>query len=167
MNDSKKDTAHETHARWQGIALTQLGYSINLILAFSLTAIGFGVSLWGDKWNLQFCFYAISLFLLSLSIAFGLICTITRLRDFRKTREITKLEKTTSTSTSQKIDELRNSADTLGKCTWRLFWLQLGSFALGFICLAISIAVPIFSGSGVKAAQFVIAHCPSFHAIFQ
>lgn len=146
---AKHNEAKEKHIRWQGIALTQLGYSINLILTFSLAVIGFGVSLWSNEWkhHICFCFYSVALISLFLSIIFGLGCTITRLYDFRKTREINKLKRRVvySPTTSAKIGELRKCTKELGKWTWDLFRFQLGSFFLGFISLAISIAIPIFS----------------------
>ncbi len=43
MSESSKDD--EKFIRWQGITIAQLSYSINLILTFSVAAIGFGVSL--------------------------------------------------------------------------------------------------------------------------
>ena len=147
MNDSNENNANETHTRWQGIALTQLGYSINLILAFSLASLGFGVS-WLDgasksELYLHFC----ALGSLFFSILAGLTCTITRLYDFRKTRKAARLEWEKNSScakdTESEIKELEECAWKLGRRTWRFFVLQLGSFALGFICLAISVAVPL------------------------
>ena len=140
--NERKKQAHETHARWQGIALTQLGYSVNLILAFSLASIGFGVSCLqrNNNANSEFLFGALCI--LVVSTGFGIFCTITRLCDFRKTREITKLK--LDTCYSSKIARLQECATRLGKYTWCLFWWQTGTFFVGFILLAASIAIAIF-----------------------
>ncbi len=134
--NERKKQAHETHARWQGIALTQLGYSINLILTFSIASIGFGVSFLKPEHPEISAFLFGALCILVVSTGLGIFCTITRLCDFRKTREITKLK--LNTCYSPKIACLQECTIRLGKCTWCLFWWQTGTFLVGFILLAAS-----------------------------
>lgn len=82
----------ESSIRWTGIAITQLGYAINLILTFSTASLGFAPSLLKDK---DFCptsaaqkLFDIALVTLGLSIVIGIACVFNRLKDFRVSRVI-------------------------------------------------------------------------------
>ena len=78
--------------RWQSITLTQLGYVIGLLLSIATAMLGFAFTLIKDMaCPLTCCEKVIlssALFLLTLSIALALSCTINRLCDFRETEEI-------------------------------------------------------------------------------
>ena len=140
MDDDKK-IADEKFVRWQGITITQLSYSINLILSFTVAAIGFGVSLLlNDSFqptSWQSCIFSISMLLLLASGAFGIWCTINRLRDFRATAKITNLKR--KEGNEEELTELQTLTKKLGKKTWGIFWAQIGAFAAGILLLVISV----------------------------
>jgi hypothetical protein len=131
-------TPNESFVRWQGIAITQLGYAVNLILGFATASLGFALTLLKDKdFNPQQCeriFFDSALALLSLSIGFGIWCVINRLRDFRKTKDIAnEREELSEIELEQRRDEVKK----LGTFTWRLFWSQLASFGIGLFALVL------------------------------
>jgi hypothetical protein len=132
----------EKFIRWQGRAITQLSYSINLILSFSVAAVGFGVSLLlNENYNPTLCqayaFYT-SLLLLLVSVAFGVLCTINRLRDFRATKEITNIKR--KDENSPELAGLREFTNKLGNRTWGIFWWQIGTFTAGIFIMVLSVA---------------------------
>ena len=131
----------EKFVRWQGITISQLSYSINLILTFSVAAIGFGVTLLlNDNFkptSSQSCIFSISMLLLLASGAFGIWCTINRLRDFRATAKITNLKR--KDGNKDKLSELRTLSNKLGKKTWGIFWWQIGTFTSGILLLVLSV----------------------------
>lgn len=139
MTENNKD---EKFIRWQGITITQLSYSINLILTFSVAALGFGVSLLlSEEFNPTSCqayAYFSSLFLLLASGAFGIWCTINRLRDFRATAKICSLKR--KDENNSELPDLRELTKKLGKKTWGIFWWQIGSFSVGILILVLSVA---------------------------
>lgn len=139
MTESNKD---EKFIRWQGVTITQLSYSINLILTFSVAALGFGVSLLlSEKFNPTICqayAYFASLFLLLVSGAFGIWCTINRLRDFRATAKICNIKR--KDENSSELPELRELTKNLGKKTWGIFWWQIGTFSAGILILVLFVA---------------------------
>ena len=84
---TEKPEVNERFIRWQAITIAQLSYAINLILTFSVAAIGFATTLLlNENFNpvsWQSYAFSLSLILLLVSGAFGVWCTINRLRDFR------------------------------------------------------------------------------------
>jgi len=133
---------NEKFIRWQGITITQLSYSINLILTFSIAAVGFGVSLLlSDNFKPTTCqayAFFISLVFLLASGAFGIWCTINRLRDFRAAEKITNLKR--KDKNHPELSELRELTTKLGKKTWGIFWWQIGTFSTGILILVLSVA---------------------------
>lgn len=136
--------------RWQSIAITQLGYSIGLILTFATASLGFGLSLIRDDryrpgcWAKAFMFLA--LLSLAVSIGLGLWCVVNRLRDFRITRSVARdrenWEKTLSdVELDGRLHDRRSTSKKLGKRSWCIFWWQLGMFALGSLCLTIAFTI--------------------------
>ena len=139
MTDKEEN---EKFVRWQGITITQLSYSINLVLTFSVAALGFGVSLLlSDNFKPTTCqayAFFMSLFFLLASGAFGVWCTINRLRDFRATAKIANLKRKDKNHTE--LPELRTLTNKLGKKTWGIFWWQIGTFSAGILLLVLSVA---------------------------
>jgi len=133
--------------RWQAITIAQLSYAINLILTFSVASLGFGVTLLlNNEFNpaqCQSCLFTLSLFLLLASGGFGIWCTINRLRDFRATANITKLEY--KTGSYSELTMLRALTSRLGKKTWIIFWCQIGTFSTGFFLLVASVVISVGS----------------------
>lgn len=138
-----ENNRNEKFTRWQGITITQLSYSINLILTFSVAALGFGVSLsLSDNFKPTPCqAYAFftSLIILLISGAFGIWCTINRLRDFRATQKITNLK--CEDSNHSELPELRALTKKLGNRTWGIFLFQIGTFSTGILILVLSVAL--------------------------
>ncbi len=139
------ETDNDKYIRWQGVCIAQLSYSINLILTFTVAAIGFEVTLLLNNdfipTSWQSCLFSISLLSLLASGAFGIWCTVNRLRDFRATANIANLKR--KKEEADKINELRALTDNLGKKTWGIFWWQIGSFALGILLLVISVTFTV------------------------
>lgn len=141
-DNSKKN---ESFIRWQTITINQLSYVINLILGFSVAGLGFGVSLLlNDKFNpvsWQKYTFSLSLILLIASVAFGVWCTINRLRDFRSTMKIAR--KRNKQECEAEVNELRVLTRKLGKKTWGIFWLQIGSFSAGILLMVLSVVFSV------------------------
>lgn len=137
MKDEIKNKHEENYYRWTEIAINQLGYVINLLLVMTVAAIGFGITFWNENvTGCSLCLLIISLVSLCFSFLFGGFCTITRLLDFRYTRRAKRYEWTAKDISE--ICKLECETYVLGKWTWRLFWFQLGSFAVGVIFLVIA-----------------------------
>jgi len=135
----------EKFVRWQSIAIAQLSYAVNLILTFSVAAVGFGVSLLLNQnfkpvpWQ-SYTLYLSLLFLLA-SGAFGIWCTINRLRDFRATKQITNLKR--EDCNDPELTDLRSLANKLGNKTWGIFWGQIGTFSTGILLLVLAVAISV------------------------
>ncbi len=131
---------NDSFIRWQGITINQFTYAQNLILTFSVAALGFGLSMIKDQTfaplGLGKCLFTLSLISLSISIGCGLCCVINRLKDFRVTKTIAKNR---GNDDSSEISELREISRNLGRRTWNLFRCQIGIFSLGILLLTIGI----------------------------
>lgn len=119
--------------RWQKIRRDQFGYALNLILAFTVAALGYWFVLLGDK---EFtptpaakCMMILSLVALSFSAICGLFCIVNRLWDFRGTAQRALGDDLADAPTKTYLDQL-------GRRTWYLFYSQLIAFALGIVLLA-------------------------------
>ena len=119
--------------RWQSIMITQLTYSVNLILGLAVGVLGFQLALLlNDKFNpiaWQKCAFSISMFLLVLSVALGIWCAINRLRDFRATAKAARTRE--EGKPAEDIQPYRDLYKKLGEKTWCLFWWQIGTFGVG------------------------------------
>lgn len=139
MNDTNKN---ESFVRWQGITITQFGYSANLVLGLAVAALGFLVTLLLNKeivpvsW--QKCVFSIALLSLLASIGFGIWCAVNRLRDFRVTKEIARRRE--QNETDAQLPSLRELSDRLGKKTWWLFWWQIGTFGVSILFIVAGVA---------------------------
>jgi len=142
---TEKPEVNESFIRWQAITIAQLSYAINLILTFSVAAIGFAVTLLlNEKFNpglWQSCAFSLSLILLLASGAFGIWCTINRLRDFRATTKISKLRD--KEGEKSEVQNLRSLTRNLGNKTWGIFWWQIGTFSAGIFFLVLSVAFSV------------------------
>ena len=118
--------------RWQKIAIDQLGYTVNLVLAITIALIGYCFSLLRDKdftpGSSAKCAMLLSLVALSFSGGCGLVCTLNRLRDFRGTAR--RAGNHPSAPEKEKLDGL-------GVITWGIFYAQLAMFAVGVVALAV------------------------------
>ena len=127
-------TTNDAFQRWQQTSIEQVGYAVNLILTFTVAVLGYWFVLIQDK---EFnpdgsakCAMLWSLLSLVVAAVFGLICVVVRLLDFRGTARRARQR---PDAPSQKA--LRE----LGGVTWGSFWIQIGSFILGVVALAIAL----------------------------
>jgi uncharacterized membrane protein YgdD (TMEM256/DUF423 family) len=131
------DSRNEPFIRWQGRSLEYFSYSINLLLAFSVGTLGFGVNLLRDaSFSPSDCakyLFAISLLSQILSVAIGLACVLYRVKDFRDTTTIAK--KKSQLEFDSELETLRGLVGIIGSRTRRLFGWQVSFFSVGTILL--------------------------------
>ena len=127
--------------RWQSITIGQLTYAINLILVFSVTTLGFQVTLLLNEkfmpFSWQKCVFFLSLILLLVSVTLGILVVINRLRDFRATTKAAR--KREERACEEEIEPYRVLYRKLGEKTWCLFWWQVGTFSFGALCTVLSV----------------------------
>ena len=82
-----------------------------------------------------------------LSVGLGLSCAINRLLDIRSTRSIARYreqwlnENVEIDEIDRRLSTRRANAKRFGKRSWRIFWWQLGTFALGVAMLIIAFGI--------------------------
>jgi hypothetical protein len=138
MADDKKDS----FIRWQSTTIEQLTYAVNLILSFAVATLGFQITILLDaKFNpssWQKPVFSASLLILLVSVGFGIWCVINRLLDFRTTTRVARNREQGKPNDEMTGD--RALYEKLGKITWKLFWWQVGAFAVGVLLLVLGIA---------------------------
>lgn len=139
------DDPKGSFVRWQSITIAQLGYAINLILGFSVATFGFQITLLLDnKFNpisyQKFVFF-ISVILIFASLSFGIWAIINRLLDFRATKNAAR--KKEEKAPEKEIESYRIRYRKLGPRTWRLFWLQVGTFGAGVLFTILSVLASV------------------------
>jgi hypothetical protein len=127
--------------RWQKISIDQLGYALNLILAFAVASLAYCFSLLRDGGFNPPASAKCLLLLAMLSLAFsaisGLACTLNRLWDFRETARRARKHR----------DRLTNTElDAIGAATWILFRMLVVAFGIG----AALLAATVFLSYGAK-----------------
>jgi hypothetical protein len=126
----------ESYLRWQEIAITQLGYTINLVMTLSGAVLAFVVKeKLDEKIKAYGCEWRFALACLGLSVLAAIVANVTRASDFRYTRRAAR-ERMKDGKDHQ---ELHDKAECLGAWTWRLFYCQAATFALAVIFLAWSL----------------------------
>ena len=110
----------ERYARWQNYRVSQLSFSINLFLGFSVASLAYVINLLLSGHRGEPVLELV-LILWASSAGAGCIATVTRLLDFRYT--------------AQKIIR-KNKCNTflaanLGKVTWGAFWVQVILYPAG------------------------------------
>jgi hypothetical protein len=120
--------------RWRKIAIDQLGYLVNLTLAFAIGALGYCFVLLKDQdftpTDSAKGAMMLSISALVLSAIFGFICAVVRLLDFRGTAR-----RACDHPNNPTKEEMRD----LDNWTWVLFYVQLAAFATGVGVLAFSL----------------------------
>jgi hypothetical protein len=121
--------------RWQQITLNQMGHAINLIHVSAVATLGFGMSILRDKHvrlhGLSHCLFLFGTVLLLVSVAVGIWCVINRLWDFRATTTVARMSE--KNKPKEEIEPYRTLYKKLGKRTWALFYMQIGTFGFGFL----------------------------------
>ena len=131
---------NEKFIRWQGYTINQLTFTLNLFLGLAVGSLAFSITLIKDKeFLLSGCpklIFQISLISLCLSIVISCTAVVSRLLDFKFTARKIKADK------NQNIEESNSyeyQLKWLGKLTWRLFWVQLITLAIGLFGLIIAV----------------------------
>jgi hypothetical protein len=134
--------------RWQQVTIAQFGFVSNLLLSFAVAGLGLWISFLREpSVSFERCAFGFSGLLLLLSIAIGLVTSINRLRDFRKTTAILRhgwqngAGQWSEAETAVKQEEVRK----LGKRTWVLFYAQIVTFSLATLFLLYSIVIRYWS----------------------
>lgn len=84
-----------------------------------------------------------SLLFLTLSAVFGIFLVVNRLIDFRLTMRLVSLRGVQSAV--QEAGRLEKITKCLGNWSWRLFWLQVGTFCFGIMLFALFVVIAAFS----------------------
>lgn len=116
--------------RWQRIRIDHFSYAQNLILTFTVAALGYWFALLRDSVfpsPAARCAMLFALLALGLSAISGLACVLNRLWDFRGTAKRTRNEADMPT-----IEKLR----ILGRLTWALLYIQFAAFCCGIVLMA-------------------------------
>ena len=137
--------------RWQTIAISQLGYAVGLVLSLATATLGFAATVIRDPAYSPSCWGKISMLAafgsLVLSISSGLLCTINRLCDFRKTRSIARDREdweeqgTAKDDIDRRLKTRRDETRRLGERSWVLFCCQAATFVLGFGALILALGI--------------------------
>ncbi|WP_263417864.1 hypothetical protein [Terriglobus albidus] len=140
FTDETDDNDRKAFERWQEFALTQLGYTINLILTFAGATLAFAVkTMMGSTFVLRhwghYLFHS-SLLLLGFSIMTGIAANITRCVDFSTTRRAALAR---CNGNKENHHAMAQKADTFGRWTWRFFACQSAAFCGGVFCLSFAI----------------------------
>jgi hypothetical protein len=135
--------------RWQGIAIRQMGYAVNLILTFATASLGFALTLFKDAslkshcWGR--CFLLMAGVSLMISIAVGTWGVLNRLRDFRESARIARKREGWAKEDRAKAwidDQLQYQRETnvaRGKLSNTLFDWQVGTFGIGAALLVLAV----------------------------
>ena len=116
----------ERYIRWQNNRITQLSFSINLFLGFSVASLAFVINLLLTTAKGNVVLKCV-LIIWAVSACAGCIATVSRLLDFRYTALKIKSPNRYNTFLSTH----------LGKVTWGMFWVQILLYPYGayhFIC---------------------------------
>jgi hypothetical protein len=128
-----RDTDRESYLRWQEIAITQLGYTINLLMTLSGGLLAFVVK---EKLNGEVKAHGhgwrFALGCLGFSVLIAIAANVTRVLDFRYTRRAARERM----KDGEDHEELHDKAECFGAWTWSLFYCQAATFALGVALLA-------------------------------
>jgi hypothetical protein len=131
-----RDADRRSYLRWQEIAITQLGYTINLMMTLSGGTLAFAINeKLDEKLKANGCGWHFALGCLGLSVIIAIIANVTRALDFRYTRRAARARMKDGAD----HQELHDRAESLGAWTWGLFYCQAAAFALGIFSLARSL----------------------------
>ncbi len=118
QRNNDRDLDRQSYLRWQEIAITQLGYSINLMMTLSGAVLAFVVKEKLDgKLKAYGCEWGFALGGLGLSVLVAIVANVTRALDFRYSRRAAR-ERMKDGKDHQ---DLHDTAECLGAWTWGLF----------------------------------------------
>ena len=130
-------------------ARAQFAESSYVMLALAVLALGFQIVFVlneefdpADPWQRWSMIAALlSLFLLFISVVFGLLLVVNRVRGFRSTLVARQQDHPDArvTERSQRLSA------KLERRTWRLFWYHLGTFGFGIFLTAVAVALSVIA----------------------
>jgi heme/copper-type cytochrome/quinol oxidase subunit 4 len=130
-------------------ARAQFAESSYVMLALAVLALGFQIVFVlneefdpADPWQRWSMIAALlSLFLLFMSVVFGLLLVINRVRGFRSTLVAAQQNHPDArvTARSQRLSA------KLERRTWRLFWYHLATFGFGLFLTAVAVALTVIA----------------------
>lgn len=127
---SEESGRDDRFQRWQRIRIDHFSYAQNLILTFTVAALGYWFALLKDSAfpsQTARCAMLLALLALGLSAMSGLACVLNRLWDFRGTAKRAGNKPDMPTQ-----GELR----VLGHLTWVLLYIQFAAFCSGIVLMA-------------------------------
>ncbi|MGH9716010.1 MAG: hypothetical protein ACRD4R_04675 [Candidatus Acidiferrales bacterium] len=135
MDQRTKDVANRaSYLRWQRLAITQLGYTINLMMLATGATLGFVLK---EKLDHVIgaggCAWRAALISLGISILAAIAANVTRSEDFRYSRRAARARMQRDDKTH---DRYQRMADCLGTVTRVLFYGQAATFVVGILALA-------------------------------
>ncbi len=127
--------------RWQGYAIAQLTFAVNLFLGLSVGSFAFAIALVrDDSFRIVGCYktiFLVSFVALAISIVVGCGAVVSRVLDFRYTARKVRADDKADPNDESGIYDHRKKF--LGRLTWRLFWLQLITLAIGLTALTLTL----------------------------
>jgi hypothetical protein len=133
------DNDLDSYLRWQELATTQLGYTINLFLTLAGATLALAKRILMNSQSAfsdhQHCLFLASFPFLGMSIVAALGANMSRALDFRFTRRAVRERM----KDGKDHADLHDRAEYLGQWTWGLFYVQTASFGFGVLSLAVSI----------------------------
>lgn len=143
MTDKEREEKMDALKRYEQARREHLGGAINLVFGLSAAATGFCLSRITDK-DSHFTypgsyFFVLACMIFIFTVGICITSTWTRLRDFRLTARMLRRE--LRGADSAELKRLDDTADCLGRWTWRLFYAQLVTFALGVVVLAVALSL--------------------------
>ena len=141
----KIDRYKERFNKWHAKQIDLLTFSINLVFTISIAFLGFIIDILSDK-----CPSGEKgiLIVMGITVTLGILALISRLNDFRVTKNITKsrrriyeleneiryedIEASDLVELKEKLNMQRCWTNILGKSTWILFYLQIASLLIAF-----------------------------------
>ena len=125
---------------WRDLQRTQLGFSANLFMIFASAVLGYVVNFLVTKLQ-ALCIVKILLSIgaihLVLSLLFYGLFVFNRLFDFRKTAKLYGEGKSEGV-----VGKLTRR---IGKCSWWLFYIQIGWLFFGFLFSIVGFGIYIYS----------------------
>ena len=135
--------------RWQETRIAQFGFANNVVLVLTAPSVGFALDKAPEFSGVSKCFLFIGVLVLILSGASALLCTYTRLLDFKLTAQIAATKKEIARAnkhggeTVEKLEELvcrsRATCDHLGDKSWCYIELQMLLFGVGATIITIAV----------------------------
>jgi hypothetical protein len=144
----------ERFVRWQGQAIGQLTFAINVFVGFSVGALAYVLSYLRETTFIpEGCYaklYVASVVLLCMAGVLGLGAVVTRLLDFRATAQSVRLRG--GQAASSEVAASSRTASHLGKATWTCFWSMLVCFFFGVAFFTASL-VSVYGSRILSAAK--------------